>query len=104
MKGEYEYSGANGLVVSKPTMDTKKFANVAIDLEVIPEWRDKTEELARYLALVVDFTDTEEIAGRVEAPIQLRATRDAPARLLNEVRLARGDTDTSESFLFQKKK
>ncbi|MHC4849525.1 MAG: hypothetical protein ACYTEG_13860 [Planctomycetota bacterium] len=104
VKGEYEYSGANGLVVSKPTMDTKKFANVAIDLEVIPEWRDKTEELARYLALVVDFTDTEEIAGRVEAPIQLRATRDAPARLLNEVRLARGDTDTSESFLFQKKK
>ncbi|MHC4847420.1 MAG: YbbR-like domain-containing protein [Planctomycetota bacterium] len=104
VNGEYEYSGANGRVVPKPGMDTKNFASVAIDLEVIPEWKDKAEELARYLALVVDFTSTEEVAGRVEAPIALRATRDAPARLLSEVRLARGDTDIPEAFLFQKKK
>ncbi|MHC4940177.1 MAG: hypothetical protein ACYTHK_14610 [Planctomycetota bacterium] len=100
---EFRYIGATGLSVPKPPVDGK-FQQVTIDLEVIPLWKGRKDELEKFLALEIDFTAAIEDSGRIEAPIFLRATRDAPARLLSEVRLAHGDTNEPENFLFQKNK
>jgi len=97
---EYTFTGAAGIIAPKPTIDA--YRTVAIDLEVTPRWLDHKDELAGYLALLVDLTAGKKGDPLIAAPISLLTIGNAPPGLLGEVRLARGADPSPEEFRFKK--